>query len=493
MLLGRVGVLATPNDSSLARMSRIVQAEVRPANLGPWPANTSLRSPGGGPSRQISHVFYVVRENRTYDQIFGTEARGDGEPNLELFDDNGVGGPRGGVTPNAHRLARTFPLLDHFYANSEVSVDGHIITSGAYATDFVLKAMHANYGGRGRIANFGQDPVTFPPNGFVFDQAAHQGVSFRNYGELSAGVLPSSDDGRATYRAVQANTAWGYPFFFGCDGIPGLRPNGIDNLVSCNRDSGTIGPLAAHDVTRSRIDYFQEEFTAQVAAGTVPALTYLTLPNDHTNGVKQGYPTPKAMVADNDLALGQLVQIISHSSIWPSSAIFVLEDDSQDGADHIDAHRMPAFVISPWARRGAVVHTRYDQLSALRSVELILGMRPLSMYDALATPMYDAFLAGDAQPGLTPYDAVTPAQPLTDLTVAAPLGLDGALPYGDRDLVPQQLFDAAIWRSVFGAASVPPGPGPNASPAESADARRVAEVWKRHGDVAAWLRAHPRR
>ena len=495
-LLGRVGVLPAPSDRQAGVMAQTVNAEIRPADLTAEPANTPVVAPGGGPSAQIKHVFYVVKENRTYDQIFGSDPRGDGDSKLELFDDNGVPGPTGGVTPNAHRLASMFPLLDHFYADSEVSVDGHLITSGAYAIDFVQKALHANYADRGRVLNAGQDPVTFPPNGFLFDQAARQNISFVNDGEISAGVLPSGDDGRSTYMTDVANTAWGYPLFFGCDNA-GLVPlNAQDHAVACDTDSGTMGASGASGTANSRFDFFQAQFNAEVAAGTVPALTYLTLPNDHTNGVTPGYPTPKALVADNDLGLGQIVDLISHSSIWSSSAIFVVEDDSQDGADHVDAHRMPAYVISPWARHGAVVSTRYDQLSAVRTIELLLGLRPLSLYDGLAEPMYDAFLPGDGSPDLTPYTAVTPAQSLVAVNPPTAAGgaaaLDAALPYQHTDLVPQRLFDAALWRSVFGSGATPPPPGPDASVAEEQRAQEALAVWRRHGDVAGWLAGHPR-
>jgi len=348
-LLGRVGVLPVPTGAQLAKFSRQVEAQVLPADLTKAPAGTVLRR--GGP---IKHVFYVVRENRTYDQVFGREPRGDGDPSLELFGDNGTPGPSGGTTPNAHALARRFPLLDHVYADSEVSIDGHVITAGAYATDFDQRSLHANYSGRGRVANLGQSPVTLPPRDFLFDQAARQKVRFRNYGEYSAGNLPSGNDGRATYAQSAAGTAAGYPLFFGCE----TAPNAANRAAVCATDSGTVG--APVSPANSRLDFFQNQLTAQLASGTVPALNYLTLPNDHTDGVKPGFPTPTALVADNDLGLGQLVEVISHSSIWASSAIVVVEDDTQDGADHVDAHRMPAFVISPWARTGAVVHTRYD-------------------------------------------------------------------------------------------------------------------------------------
>jgi hypothetical protein len=265
-----------------------------------------------------------------------------------------------------------------------------------------------------------------------------------------------------------------------------------DHAIACSTDSGTVGSAGTR-VANSRFDFFQQQLNAEVATGNVPALTYLTLPNDHTNGVVANYPTPRAMVADNDLGLGQLVDLISHSPIWSSSAIFVVEDDSQDGADHVDAHRMPAYVISPWAKHHAVVSTRYDQQSVLRTIELMLGLHPLSLYDGLAEPMYDAFISGSplvADP--TPYTAEQPKQTLDDVNATTAAGLDGTLPYETTDLVPQQLFDAALWRSVYGTDSTPPPPGPNASPAEAARAREALDVWNDGGDVGAWLRAHPR-
>ena len=444
-----------------------------------------------GASDQIQHVFYVVRENRTYDQVFGSEPRGDGDPALEVVDDNGTAGPASGVTPNAHALARRFPLLDHFYADSEVSTDGHVITASAYAIDFVQKALHADYSGRGRVNWAGQFPETYPPNAFVFDEAVREGTAFANFGEFE-GLI---NDGRPTYTESLAHQDFGYPFHFGCDGTyPAL---------ACSTDSGHSGHVV--DPTTSRFDHFHQVFNLWTAGGVdrVPSFVYLTLPNDHTNGVSPGKPTPKAMIADNDLGLGQLVQLVSNSPIWRHSAIFVVEDDSQDGADHVDAHRMPAFVISPYARRGAVVHTRYDQYSALRTAELILGMRPLALNDALATPMYDAFTS---HPDFTPYRAVKPEQSLTErnpvpaslpLNTAVPAPgstlLSGAganehqlalaLPFEKLDLVPQELSDAMLWHSVYGWDSTPPPPGPGASAEEHTRALVALDAFHEHRDI----------
>jgi hypothetical protein len=219
----------------------------------------------------------------------------------------------------------------------------------------------------------------------------------------------------------------------------------------------------------------------------VPTFNYLILPNDHTNGTSQGAPTPQAEIADNDLALGQLVDLVSHSSIWKESAIIVVEDDSQDGADHVDAHRMPALVISPWTASG-VVSTRYDQYSALRTAEILAGLQPLSLNDALATPMYDAF-RNDGRPDARPYDAVAPEQSLLAVNGFGAPGaeLSAALPFGQMDLVPQALSDRILWQSVHGAGSAPPAPGPNASPTEHARATGALRVLRRGGNVRAYL------
>ncbi|MGH8455907.1 MAG: hypothetical protein ACRETE_02860, partial [Stenotrophobium sp.] len=209
LLIGRVGVLPTPSDDTFAAMTTVVDTAQRPENAQAAPAGTPLTGPGGGPSDKIKYVFYVVKENRTYDQIFGSDPRGDGDPALEVLGDNGEtipgvkvpAGPGSGVTPNQHALSRMFVLLDRFFEDSEVSLDGHVITAGAYATNYTLKTMQQDYSGRGRPGNQeGVFPVTFPPKYFLFDQAAAQGISFRNYGELAGGSTPAlSDDGRGTY------------------------------------------------------------------------------------------------------------------------------------------------------------------------------------------------------------------------------------------------------------------------------------------------------
>ncbi len=522
LLLGRVGVLPTPTDASFSQMAQVVNTTVIPANAEVVPASTPIMSASGGPSDQIKYVFYVVKENRTYDQVFGSDKRGNGDPSLQVVEDNC--GPSNtafqgsnrsfagcGVTPNAHALSRMFVLLDNFYEDSEVSTDGHEITAGGYATNYSLKSMHQDYSRGSRPANeVGIFPVTFPPNYFLFDQAATQNLSFHIYGELSGGAAPVfSDDGRSTYPTVVANadqTVYPNNLFLGClesENAPNSPLCAFDCGMSCNME-----PLPTPTVSLSRIDAFNTLFTTQVATcnavtiGTaacqVPQFNYLIMPNDHTNGTGTGQRDPLSLIADNDLGVGQLVQILSASAIWPYTAIFVVEDDAQDGADHVDAHRAPALVISPYVKHGgSVVHTHYDQVSLIRTMELILGLKPLSLFDANATPMYDVFTE---TPDLTAYTAIQPEKNLLDVCPCMPetsytnaaaeaadrkltlanARLSDALPWNQMDRVPEGISDRLLWQRVYGASRPVPGYGPHASPTEAARARRTMELYTRY-------------
>jgi YVTN family beta-propeller protein len=463
MLIGRVGTLSIPSDQQVqSKWTPIADRQYRPYYSEARPVGSPIPAKTGQRSTKIKHVFYIVRENRTYDQIFGSDPRGDGEAKLELFAGNGVKGPTGGVTPNAQALAHRFPLLDHFYEDSEVSVDGHLITTGAYATDYAQKATASNYSGRRSTYDFGIYPVTFPPKFFIFDQAVKQHVSFEDYGE-AVGTTPTGNPAnRPNFAAVEKGLYSAYPnnLFIGCLSA-GVK-------ATCTQDSGLYKGTGTLFAGQSRFNTWYPHFEQEVATGSVPALNYMILPNDHTNGTTTGDYTPQAMIADNDLALGQIVDAISHSKIWSSSAIFVVEDDSQDGADHVDSHRSPAFVISPWAKQGAVIGTRYDQYSVLRTVELILGLDPLALNDALATPMYNAFISGSQKPNNAPYNVIAPKYPINTVnSKSAPdAKLSGELPWNQLDGVPQAISDQILWASVYGAKSRPPAAGPNASPAE---------------------------
>jgi YVTN family beta-propeller protein len=463
LVQGMSGIVKFPTNEKLREFTPRASRQIRPSNAQEAPAGTPLKP--GGP---IEHVFYIVRENRTYDQILGDDPRGDGDPKLTLFGED--------ITPNAHALAKRFPLLDHVYANSEASIDGHFWTSAAAVSDYVVKNWHQNYAGRNRPYDFGVYAVTWPSQGFLFDQAEEQGISWFNYGEAIAGTVPLNDIDRTPEENAQVAAKFAKSDLGPVQ--PGPQPDPPAPCFSNDASSGGTNVISQQEVfdssrpeganpmnTESRFECFKERFEQQLASPEgVPAFNYITFPNDHTAGTTPGRRTPRAMIAENDLALGEVVDLISHTPIWEKSLILVIEDDSQDGLDHVDAHRIPAFAISPYARRGAVVHTRYDFLSFIRTLELVVGMDSLNLFDALAVPMYDAF---DADPGDNdePYDVIVPDVDLLERnTESSPdAELSRSLPLDFTDRTPQRILDRILWHYVHGPDSEPPPPGPNAS------------------------------
>ena len=454
MLRGQAGLMALPSDAQIAKLTPVADGELHPVGAQSAPANTPLRA--GGP---IKHVFFVVRENRSYDQMLGDVKRGNGDPKLEVFNKTS--------TPNMHSLVNRFPLLDNVLANSDASIQGHYWTSAASVPDYVSRNWVANYAGRFRPADFGIYAVARPAGGFLFDQAQRQHISYFNYGEMWAGISTMPDPDRSAALLKEEKLIAKHSDF-GPDATPrGCYASDIHiGSFGAQPTQGEIFdsalPAGAPKGSYSHFTCFRNRFEQQLAHNDVPTFNYLTFTNDHTRGTQPGYPTPTAMVAADDQGLGQLVALISHSKIWSSSAIFVVEDDSQDGADHLDAHREPALVISPYARRGAVIHTRYDLLSVVRSMELIMGMKPLGLNDRLATPMYDVF--SPTPVNSAPVNNIpTKINLLTRNTPAAPYAAASSrLPLGTPDLLPQGELDSIIWKSVYGANSTPPPPGPNA-------------------------------
>jgi DNA-binding beta-propeller fold protein YncE len=431
LLHGSLSVLPAPGEKELAAYSRTVY------RLTPYTAKSRL-APAGAPQGSpvparvgrpspIRYVFYVIRENRTYDQILGDLKEGNGDPNLCLFGEE--------VTPNAHALARDFVLLDNFYVNAEVSYSGHAYSTGAYATDFVQKVWPMYYGGRGGdyLSEGGgalRNPygnVTAPRDGYLWDSCARHGVSVRSYGEFVEKDKKSPEKVSPT--------------------VPGLagRVNpdfqGFDLSIPDNR----------------RVDVWLKEFHRYEANGGLPRLSILRLGGDHTQGTKVGAPTPRAMIAENDLALGRVVEAISKSRFWKEAAVFVVEDDAQNGPDHVDAHRSVALVASPWARRKAVDSTLYTTAGMLRTMELILGLPPMSQYDAAAAPMYGAF---QATPDLAPFTRREPRVSLdeTNGPLAWGAAASGAMRLDEADLAPELELNEILWKSVRGAASPMPPP-----------------------------------
>jgi DNA-binding beta-propeller fold protein YncE len=454
---GNSGVMRFPSDRRIRHLTPKADRQIHPVNQQHPPANTPIRSDG-----PIKYVFFIVKENRTYDQVLGDDPRGDGNRHLTLF------GKR--ITPNTHALVRRFPLLDHVYANSEASIDGHYWTAAGAVSDYVTKNWPQNYSGRGRPYDFGAYEVSAPPKGYIFQRALAEDIPFFNYGEALAGLSPFPDKDRtAEETAINAQVLSHSDVQLngGCyDGdIAIFNPVGVSNVDVYDSSVPPGAPLTSH----SRFACFRQRFHTQLLTNSVPPLNYLVLPLDHTQGVAPGKRTPDADVADNDWGLGQIVQEISHSKVWGSSLILVMEDDSQDGADHVDAHRIPALVISPYTEKGAVVHDRYDQLSFLRTTEKIIGMKPLNLAEHLAVPLYDAMTP---TPGnAAPYNAIEPKVSVTATNpdTAANRRASRGLPLNALDQIPQQRLDAILWRYRHGPKSVPPPPGPNASALDGAD------------------------
>jgi hypothetical protein len=384
-------------------------------------ADNPIPAKVGDPS-PIKHCIYIIKENRTYDQVFGDMPEGNGDPSLCIFPER--------VTPNHHALARQFVLLDNFYVESEVSADGHEWSMAAYATDFVEKTWPLLYrGGKGKLKYpaEGSFEITFPADGYIWDRCREAGVSYRSYGEFIANGKTPDDPGTARVKTLEGHFD---PLFRGYD-------------------------LDYPDAKRA--DRFIEELERFEKEGGLPQFIVLRLPNDHTYGTVRGKPTPTAMVADNDLALGRVVEAISHSKFWKETAIFVVQDDAQNGSDHVDAHRTVALVISPFTKKSHVDSNMYSTASMLRSMELILGLKPMSQFDAAALPMYASF---QAMPDLATYKHRPAGVDLSARNSPNAWGADlsARLDFSKEDVADDLLLNEVVWRSVRGPHSSMPAP-----------------------------------
>jgi DNA-binding beta-propeller fold protein YncE len=382
-----------------------------------------------GETSPIRHVIYIIKENRTYDQVYGDMKGGNGDPSLCLFPEK--------VTPNHHKLAREFVLLDNTYVEGEVSADGHQWSMAAYASDFVEKVWPQTYRGN-PLKKFPTYPsegavaqMERPEGGYIWDRCKEAGISYRSYGEWveNAKMKPdgSFDDGKALVEALKGHID------------PKFRTFDMDYP----------------DVKRA--DRFIEELKRFEKEGEMPRFTILRLPNDHTAGTKPGSWTPMACLADNDLALGKVVEAVSESKFWKDTAIFSIEDDAQNGPDHVDAHRTVSLVISPYTKRNYIDSTPYTTSSLLRTMELILGLKPMSQFDAAARPMYASFTS---KPDFTPYKHVVPETDRDAKNTATAWGakMSEKFDLTKEDAVDDLLLNEVIWRSVKGADSKMPAP-----------------------------------
>jgi YVTN family beta-propeller protein len=440
MLKGTVSLINLPAKAKLAQLTRRVYAnspytdELLKVARAPK-EKTAIPVRVGAPS-PIKHVIYVIKENRTYDQVLGDVKEGNGDPSLCLFGED--------ITPNQHALAREFVLLDNFYVDAEVSADGHNWSMAAYATDYTEKTWPTNYSNRGRTYDYeGSRRIARPTKGYIWDHCKAAGVSYRSYGEF-VGVRDVKIEGgggqAATESALQAQ-----------------REYYTSEAALQGHFSPTYPPYNLEISDNTRVDRWLEEFREYEKNGALPRFQVVRIGNDHTQGTRPGAITPRAHVAENDLALGRLIEAVSHSKYWATTAVFVLEDDAQNGPDHVDAHRSIAFVASPYTKRGYVDSTMYTTSGMLRTMELILGITPMSQYDAAATPMFDSFTT-KADP--TPFKHRPARYDLTERNAENAPGAQqsAAWDFSKEDTLPDVEFNEVIWMSVHGAKSRMPAP-----------------------------------
>ncbi len=366
-----------------------------------------------GEKSPIKYVFYIIKENRTYDQVLGDMSKGNGDKSLCIFGDN--------ITPNLHALASNYVLMDNFYVDAEVNADGHNWSMAAYATDVVEKTWPTSYGNRGGSTGYeGARPALFPRDGYIWDYCKRAGVTFRSYGEFG-------EFGKTKYKTLQGHM---------CPGAPGFDLDIPDQV---------------------RYKAWEHDFDSLVTINAVPQLSTIRISNDHTSGQKKGKIAPIAAVADNDLAVGKLIEHLSHSPVWKESVVFILEDDAQNGPDHIDAHRSPVYVAGPYVKHNAVVHSMYSTSGVLRTIELILGLPPMSQYDAAALPMYQCFTA-------TPDTAAFKSLParvdlnLRNTAVNKSSKRSETFNLKKEDAAPDLDLNEVIWKSVKGEDAVMPSP-----------------------------------
>ena len=396
------------NDSLLAEAKQPAAPSIVPSSVG-----------AGSP---IKHILYIIKENRTYDQVYGDMPRGNGDARLAIFGRK--------VTPNQHALADQYVLLDNLYCDGEVSEDGHSWSNAAYATDANEKQWPITYGGHSKSD---RNAAYVPGAGNIWDQARRKGLTYRSYGEYATRV----SDGTTMEASPNAQGLAGHV-------APGFKRFG-------SRDTENAAEFIRE------FDQYEKNFDSPDPNKRLPNFMVMALSENHTNGTRPGSYTPVAMVASNDQAVGMIVERISHSRYWPEMAIFIIEDDAQDGPDHVDAHRTAGLVISPYVRRERVDSTMYSTSSMLRTMELLLGLPPMSQYDAAAMPMYASF---GTKPDATPFNHVPAEVDLNAKNTKLAWGAKESqkMDFDDVDRAPAIALNEIIWKSVKGADSVMPLP-----------------------------------
>ena len=419
-LSGALSIVNIPDDSKLAEYTASVYKNCpysdKLLTQAPSAVKTAIPNKVGDPS-PIKYVIYIIKENRTYDQVFGDIPRGNGDPTLTMFGEK--------ITPNHHKLALEYVQLDNLYCNGHVSVDGHPWSTMAYNTDYIAKDWALTYSGRLGIDDDDEATLEKAPSGYLWDLCARAGLPYRSYGEYGKRV--STGDGAAKMEGR----------------VPGLVGHFSPQFGLSERDTGDA-------------EVFLKEYREFEAAGTMPRFIVMSLGEDHTSGTRPGSFTPEACVASNDLALGRIVEGVSKSKLWPETAIFVIEDDAQNGPDHVDAHRTIGLVVSPYTKRGVLDSTQYGTVSMLRTMELILGLPPLSQYDAAATPMFNSFTD---KADTTPYTHEPARIDLNVKNTALSYGAERSskMDFSEYDRVDDFELNEILWHAVKGKdAPMPP-------------------------------------
>ncbi len=450
---GSVSLIPVPSRKDLDLMTRRVlqnyrEPMLRAAMLPPREGQPKRPIPErvGEPS-VFRHVVYIIKENRTYDQVFGDVKEGNGEPSLCIFGEE--------VTPNQHKMVRDFVLLDNTYCSGILSADGHQWSSTSFATDYMEKS----FAGFPRSYPDGMedddiDALAYAPSGFIWDNALAHGRTVRDYGEFAI----TESFWKDSKRKEPLKFLDYYHDFVNQTGLIQIysRP-AVESLSNC-LCTNTVGwDMDIPDQFRAA--QFIKELKEYEKTGAFPNLVIICLPNDHTSGTSAGSPTPAAQVADNDLAFGKIVEAISHSPFWKETCIFAIEDDPQAGWDHVSGYRTTAYVISPYTKRKQVVSTQYNHTSIIRTFELILGLPPMNIMDATGTPMTDCFTD---QPDFTPFTAVPSRVPLDQMNpdpkkIADPLlrrhALASAkLPLQKPDQCSESLLNLILWHAMKGSA-----------------------------------------
>jgi YVTN family beta-propeller protein len=416
LFTGTLSIIKTPTAAQLAKYSKLVYENT------PYHKSRELMADGEkgnpvpmriGDASPIKYVFYIIKENRTYDQVLGDVKEGNGDSSLVLFGEK--------ITPNLHAIAKEFVLLDNFYVDAEVSADGHNWSMGGYANDYLEKTWPTGYGDRGGTYDAeGNRAIANNKGGFIWDHCSRAGISYRTYGEFADDYKPN---------------------------IPVLKNHYCTYYTSWDQ----------HVRDTTRVGQWKRDFDSLVTHHSLPQLNTLRIINDHTEGLSKGRPTPFAHCADNDLAVGMFIDHLSKSPVWNESVVFILEDDAQDGPDHVDAHRSTAYIAGGYVKRHSVDHTMYSTTSVLHTIELILGFPPMSQYDAAAEPMWRCF-------SNKPDNTVFNTKPLqTNINAVNTIEnvwqrKSETFDFSKEDRVPDRLFTEVIWKAVKGENSVVPAP-----------------------------------